>query len=853
MKFFSKKKDSNDSLVDEEIILKEQITAPENPNVLTVEELLGKKVHKAENVKSTGALDTLKKRMLGENVSPLTQPAEKVTFTPSTEKSEEIKVSNTVLPQKEEKAETEKTLLEKCRPFILDEKGQDTSKNIPPAYKLDSVADILRKDENEDEVSSFNKKYNFDADYLGQYVEKKLAEERAPKPIIKPEVKENVTDTIPITRVKNAQTNVSFTISDIDPVKFEAPAEVVSPTNATITFTPVAENKDEPKILVSSRTRQIDLTGEMAAIEDISSTSGNRVELEKTEFDDFVPQNEIKSEIDAKRFLRSFSIKKRNYFLTTFVSVLFTFLLIVMKLPFMSGAVLSETKPTMIVCASFLAVIFFANYDMLLSLKNIFKKQSDADVSAALCGIFVLAYSVMGIIKGEIITDLCLLCGITLTARALGKFQIYSYLLSNLKQISVKSPKKAVRLLSDPTVTFAMAKNSIEGDTLIAAPQISERIDDYIKYSTYGTFLNGRLPIITVASLVLSALTFFATYQYFGGLFYGIYAAAAVQCFAALPTLFLIDNLPIYSASKKLNRKGAMISGKAGAEHIELANAVVLNSDDLFPRGTVTLHNIKVLSENNVTDTILRATSLTKALSSPLYYVFKEIAGDENVNSLPVCDTVKYEERMGISGWVNNELLFIGNRTIMEAHGIKVPDIETDRKILRSGYFPVYVATENTAVALLMVKYSVSSTVSKELRRLTRIGVTILVNNTDPNLSNEMICDYLGLYEDSVMVMTTAGCNMYKNIAPNTDGISAPAAYRGGALTLARIMNTANKIRKSNTVLTVLYVLAAVFCIIMFAYLSFTSANTLMTGARILLYGVISTVISTLLYLTQKP
>lgn len=296
-----------------------------------------------------------------------------------------------------------------------------------------------------------------------------------------------------------------------------------------------------------------------------------------------------------------------------------------------------------------------------------------------------------------------------------------------------------------------------------------------------------------------------------------------------------------------------MISGKAGAEHIELANAVVLNSDDLFPRGTVTLHNIKVLSENNVTDTILRATSLTKALSSPLYYVFKEIAGDENVNSLPVCDTVKYEERMGISGWVNNELLFIGNRTIMEAHGIKVPDIETDRKILRSGYFPVYVATENTAVALLMVKYSVSPTVSKELRRLTRIGVTILVNNTDPNLSNEMICDYLGLYEDSVMVMTTAGCNMYKNIAPNTDGISAPAAYRGGALTLARIMNTANKIRKSNTVLTVLYVLAAVFCIIMFAYLSFASANTLMTGARVLLYGVISTVISTLLYLTQKP
>ncbi len=840
MKFFSKNKNTPDSyLIEDDEIVVNKTPAPENPNVLTVDEVLGKNTHKDANVKTTGALDALKKRMLTANGKP-----------------EEPKILKTVEPQINQKVEPKsvddgKTLLEKCRPYILDEKGEDTSKDIPPAYKLESVVDILRKDK-KNAVDSFNQKYDFESDYISKYIEKKLAEE---KEAAKPPVKTATSDTIAITTIKNAQTNVAFTISDIDPLEKTTVMEPVKENlNATITFTPVANGDTAPVIMVSSKTQQIDLTGEMAIMEDISSNSPvSQVELEKSDFDDYVPQNEIKSDIDSKRFLRIFAIKKRNYFLVSAASLFLTFLLLIMKMPFMTGAVLAQTKPTMIVCVVFLTLIAMANADMFVSLEGLFKRRCNADVTASLCTVFVLAYSIYGIVKGRIITDLCLLCGTSLTLRAIGQFQKYSYLLSNLKQISKKTSKKAVRLLNDPAVTFAMAKNSIEGDALIATATPSNRIDDYIKYSTYGTFLNGKLPIITLVSLLLSALTFFATAKYFDGFYYGFYAAAAVQCFTALPALFLIDNLPLFQASNKLNRQGAMISGKAAAEHLELANAVVLNSDDLFPAGTVTLHNMKVLSENNMSDTILRAASLTRELSSPLFHVFKEIAGEENMQNLPASDTVKYEERMGISGWVDNQLLFIGNRTIMEAHGIAVPDIETDRKILRSGYFPVYVASDDTAVALLMVQYSVSSTVAKELHNLTKIGVTLLINNTDPNLSDEMICDYLGLYEDSVMVMSTAGCNMHKNTAEPLENTSAPAAFLGKQITLAKLLNCANRIRKSNTTLTVMYILSAVLGIIMFAYTSFTATNTLMDGGTILLYALISSVLTTILYITQKP
>ena len=153
MKFFSKNKEPDDLYLTEEIeLIPKKRPAPENPNVLTVDELLGRHTHRAENAKSTGALDSLKKRMLNANGKIEVEPKIEKTVEPKIEVKEEPKAEAKPITTNKDDG---KTLLEKCRPYILDEKGKDTSKDIPPAYKLESVADILRKD-NDSAVDSFN-------------------------------------------------------------------------------------------------------------------------------------------------------------------------------------------------------------------------------------------------------------------------------------------------------------------------------------------------------------------------------------------------------------------------------------------------------------------------------------------------------------------------------------------------------------------------------------------------------------------------------------------------------------------------------------------------------------------------
>lgn len=864
----------NDSDMSENLFPDSFFNKNPSPNALTPEEVLMTGSALSDETENTNALEALKKRMLDsrnsnnnqnnksdceeqeksdENPAPQNGNSEFDINIFSNRSDKEILKGDAKEPDSE-KEPPQKTLLEKCRPFILDDEGKDSAMKSAPTYKLESVAEILNN-ESKKTLDKLSEKYDISFDDLGKYSGlSDGAGDRVQKITEEPPEREVFEEKMP--SADNARTDISHIISDIDnPISEKAgEADKDISSTATIKFTPVSDSDSTARISVSSKTRPIDLTGEFSQLdgENEEELTGE-LRLEQTEFEEYIPKEEFKSEKNAKHFLRILSLKKRASFLKTFFSVILTLALTAADLPFMSGIILGHTKICMIICTAILGIIILLNIDIFKSFAKIFSRRSTPDIFAATASLFVLAYAVAGILKNEITLNIILLCAVTLCVRSLCRFLNCSYMLSNFRQIAGPSPKRAVKLISDQAVTFAMAKDSIEGDVLAAAPQRTSHIDDFIKYSTFGVVLGGKLPIITCVSLLMSVIIGFSCASYFDGLIYGFYSAAAVQCFAAMPIIFLIDNLPLYSAAKRLNRLGAMISGKTGAEHTEKANAVVLSAEDLFPSGTVTLHQMKLLSDNSIDDTIIRAASVTDALGSPLAPIFKKIAGSAGDFTLPESDTVKYEDRMGISGWVDNKFLFVGNRTLLEAHGIDVPGVETDKKLLRQGFFPVYVAADGKACALLAVQYSVKPEIARELRKLSALGVTMLINSSDPNLTEEMICDYMGLYDDSVKVMSSAGCHMYKNAVTFTEKCSAPAAYKGNPLGLPAIINSANRIRKSNILLTVLYSLTSILGAVLFTYMSFDGSGSLTGSLTVLLYGLVCTAVSYILYLTQKP
>lgn len=877
------KKNINDNenffVIEDDESFSSGITAP---HTLTPEEVLGEKDSKRILAESHNALDALKKRMTMSHAKLKKESCIEDSFSVVTEEKE-IKTTNenmvSSVNPKEEKTETlpdtnkeeyprpipkkeNKSLLDKCSAFLVEDDGSKANLDKEPLYKLQSVADIL-KSNGEKFIEKLSEEYDVLFDDLKispsnkkeetPTKEKNYTDSVSATPKIKEEPKKK-DDTTQVKKTSSFE-DIIF-ISDIDtPASDENKKKSESLDNTSIiTFTPTTEKDSSTKINISTQTRAFDLTGELAKVPTATNLDTNdEVQLEKDDFEDYIPEEEIDFEKNGNSFIRKYSILKRNSFLCTFFSFFITVILCLNFIPFIKDLSQANFTVYMLISSALTLISVILNTDCFKSLSKILLKSSSPDISAVLSIFTVTLYSVFGILERISVTEMhILLCGI-LSFRALGKFMKVSHMLTNLKIAASPNPKNTLKLINDNAICLTMAEDSVEGDVLVADTQKSGSISDFMKYSTYGDFIDGKFPLVTILSVVLSIIIGFACGVYFDGVVYGFYASAIIQCFTALPIAFLIDNLPLYKASKKLGISGAMILGKKGAEYAEMANAAVISADKLFPPGSVTLHQMQALSANNLEDTIVRAASLTECLGSTLAPIFKSIAGTGNITALPDSDTVKYEDRMGISGWVDNRLLFIGNRTLLETHGIPAPSLELDRKILRQGFFPVYVADQNRACALIIIRYNVNKEVMQELRKLTNSGVNLLVSSCDPNLTEEMICDYFGLYNDSVKVMTAAGRHLHKNTTAAVKTASVPAVCGRNHIGIATVLNCASKIKNLNLWLTVFYILFAVLGILVFSYTSFAGSGTLLSSSAALLYSLIATVISFLIYFIKRP
>ena len=768
----------------------------------------------------------------------------------------------------------DQSLLEKCSAYTVDDNGNDLSKDQKSDYTLESVSDILRSESNF-ALDELSKKCNMTIDDLGKKMEN--VGENSEKPEEKGSkrteafakmVSESLKDkTAPDfveglkeqgVEVKEMNTDTPD-ISDLDGGSPKMEEDTNISNTATVRFTPIKDEKsDTGTIIISNMTRPLDIKSELLELEEKSEPENGLAE-EFEEFEEETEEEEFKNLGESKKFLRKFSIAKRSAFLKLCSSSLLFFAGILFMIPPLLELNRDYPSTVSVILTVFCGLSILSNIDLLFSFKTFFTKKCSTDIPCFFAGILLfincLSYCLK---KGSLLEMSCLysavLCLFIIFMRALSQFFKTCYELSNLRQIATKRPKKAVSLIGDKGAAFAMAKNAVDGDALVALSHPTEFVGDYIKYTKHKSVMGGKLRLITITSLIVGIISAVINYSSSKDITSASFVLAAIVSFAAVPALFLIDELPNFCAASRLNKKGAMIAGRTAAERLEMANTAVLSSADFFPAGTITLQNLKVLSNNNIDDTLLRAASLTEAVSSTLAPLFKKIAKTNSAYTLPDSDTVKYEDRLGLSGWVDNELLFIGNRTLMEAHGIDIPSIEIDRKILHNGCFPIYVASKNTACALLVVKYDVDENVVRELRTLTNSGVTVLVNNCDPNISEEMLCDYFGLYSNSVKVMTNAGVHMYKTLCEKTESCSAPAAFRSSQLTFISILNCASKIKKSNSVLSFIYALFCLLGILFMAYYSAVKGGTGDLQTALPLIGAASgTLISVLTFLITKP
>lgn len=547
---------------------------------------------------------------------------------------------------------------------------------------------------------------------------------------------------------------------------------------------------------------------------------------------------------DAARLRTKLSAEKSKHkILTVFTSVAAVVMLI-LATPLAKA--LSDNALGMINLI-LLAASIIVNFDIFLDFKNLFKMRPKFDSCVSLVSVMTLIQSAVstfvydGKYDGFAAGTVCLLA-----VNRMAHLMKTSRILTGLELIANSEPKRAVVSVGEANAK-TISSGAVDGEALVLCDRSAVNVRDYLKNCGYDSPFDRKIKALLLTSVGIAVVVGLVA-GYFGGLGLGLTASVALLCCMFSACAAFVCELPMYLASKKASRYGAMLAGFKGAYELNLANLAAVNSSDLFPEGSVKLYNMKTLGENEIGKTLIDAGAVAAAADSPLSSIFKEIIGSTAEKDYPKVNGVQYEDKMGISGWIGERTILIGNRNLMQGHNISVPPASVDQKILRAGYFPVYIAVDGVPCLLFIVKYEVDPDIAHELQALCSTGMTIVVNPKDPNASSPMICDYFGLPNDALKVMNHNGRVSYERTAAPTESASAPAAFGKNICGFFSMISSCIRLSGTYSILTALFIIAAALGTALLIYLCVTAKLSLLSSLTVagfqLLFTAVSAVIA---------
>ncbi len=236
------------------------------------------------------------------------------------------------------------------------------------------------------------------------------------------------------------------------------------------------------------------------------------------------------------------------------------------------------------------------------------------------------------------------------------------------------------------------------------------------------------------------------------------FSAAVCVCVPAFGTAAI--QLPLRWANKRLNKAGGMISGQKAIEDFSKTNAVVIDSAELFDPQACRLHGIRDFKKVRIDDLTLYAAAMMIKSGGPLTAVFDQVVSKRDL--LPAVHSFNYEERMGVSGWINEQKVIMGNRNMMKLHNMPVPDIEEEEKYTTDGRKVIYLAIANQLAAMMVVSYAPNKKLIPFIRRLGADGVTVLLRNYDSNVTTDMINEVFETRFSNIRLISNTSGRVYK-------------------------------------------------------------------------------------------
>lgn len=490
----------------------------------------------------------------------------------------------------------------------------------------------------------------------------------------------------------------------------------------------------------------------------------------------------------------------------------------------------------------FLLVVIGFNWNTLTGgIKALIAFRPNPDSAASVAAIAVLAQTLCAFLfetelaQGRVHLFTAVAAG-ALFFNALGKLTLLRRVHSNFRFVASREPKYAVQIFDDYNTSLRLTGDSVASPT-IAYQQKAGFLKRYLQISYAPDDAESASQTLAPAGLIASLLLCVAALLLTGDASLALSSLAAACCVCVCVTNMLSINLPVSNLCHKLRRAGAMVSSYEAVRRLSETNVVLVDSEELFPRGSVVLNGVKAFNTEGLEDAVLNASILVHDLGGPLCGVFDQVLQEFENGDLPAVENATYETGSGVVGRVGGHTLLIGSRALLASHGVEPPDPSVESRCLVGDRRILYLAMDGDFYALFSLSYNADERKRKEIENLQENGVTLLVRAMDPNLTAGFIARLFRLDRSNIRVIGAGEEAALDEMATGTAGrVDAYAATKGRMESMLRLITASMDVKKQVGVIVAMQNAAVIIGFVLVALLTVLSGVSRLSTPALFFY-----------------
>lgn len=319
-------------------------------------------------------------------------------------------------------------------------------------------------------------------------------------------------------------------------------------------------------------------------------------------------------------------------------------------------------------------------------------------------------------------------------------------------------------------------------------------------------------PIALCLSLVLSVAS--CASEHVNGFWEWLVVFTGMICVSMQATQLAVQ-LPLNQCCRTMLSRGGFLIGWKAVRQFGAPDALAVDVADLYPDESMLLHGIKTFSGTHIDEAILSAASLVVRSGGPLSMIFRRIIENKE-ELLHEVDSLVYEQGMGLSGWVDGRRVLVGNRRLLENHGVDVPSSDYEARYAKNGRCLVYLSMAGQLSAMFVVSYLSDPEIQAALQDLCRAHVTLLVRSCDPNITAADLCAGFELDEYYVDVLPAAAGRMYMQLVEGeSESVPAAMASNGHILGTAWVLSVCRSLQVKSLIALIIQALTAAIGILL--------------------------------------